>query len=129
MIERKSIASPKAPKAIGPYSQAILAGGWLHCSGQIGLDPATGELVTGGVRAQTARAMANLSAVLEQAGASWAQVVKCNVYLVDMADFGAMNEVYAEAFARGPAPARATVAVHQLPRGALVEIDCLAQLA
>lgn len=126
MTTRNIVASSKAPKAIGPYSQAVVAGGFVHCSGQIGLDPETGELVPGDVRAQTERALANLAAVLAAAKSDLARAVKCNVYLVDMADFPAMNEAYARFFPSGEPPARATVAVHQLPRGARVEIDCLA---
>jgi 2-iminobutanoate/2-iminopropanoate deaminase len=126
MSERRAISTAQAPAAIGPYSQAISAAGLVHCSGQIGLDPATGELVTGGVRAQAERALANLKAVLAEAGASPARVLKCTVYLVRMEDFAAVNEVYARAFEGAVPPARSTVGVAQLPRGALVEIDCTA---
>jgi 2-iminobutanoate/2-iminopropanoate deaminase len=126
MSERRIVATDGAPKAIGPYSQAVLAGGLVHCSGQIALDPRTGELAAGDVAAQTERVMKNLAAVLAAAGSDFTRVVKCNVYLVDMAHFPAMNEVYGRYFAQGAAPARATVAVAQLPRGALVEIDCVA---
>ncbi len=129
MSQREIVSTPHAPKAIGPYSQAVKCGEWLHLSGQIGLDPSRGELVNGGVAEQTAQAMANLGAVLAAAGGAWSDVQKCNVYLVDMADFAAMNEVYARALGAGPYPARATVAVHQLPRGARVEIDCVAKLS
>jgi 2-iminobutanoate/2-iminopropanoate deaminase len=126
MQERTLVKTDGAPAAIGPYSQAVVAGGFVHCSGQIALDPATGEMVAGDVRAQTQRAMENLKAVLEKAGSSFARAVKCNVYLTTMADFAAMNEVYARYFPSGSGPARATVAVAMLPRNALVEIDCLA---
>jgi 2-iminobutanoate/2-iminopropanoate deaminase len=126
MSARRTVSTPGAPAAIGPYSQAIVAGGFVHCSGQIALDPATGQLVAGDVAQQTERAMENLKAVLAAAGADFARAVKCNVYLTDMANFPAMNEVYGRYFPQGSAPARATVAVAQLPRGALVEIDCLA---
>jgi 2-iminobutanoate/2-iminopropanoate deaminase len=126
MTDRKIVSSPGAPSAIGPYSQAIVAAGLVHCSGQIGLDPLTGELVAGGVREQAVRAMENLKAVLEAAGSSFERAVKCNVYLTSMADFAAVNEVYGRYVTTGSAPARATVAVAMLPRNALVEIDCSA---
>jgi 2-iminobutanoate/2-iminopropanoate deaminase len=126
MSGRRIIATDAAPAAIGPYSQAVVAGGLVHCSGQIALDPRTGTLVEGDVRAQTERALENLRHVLEAAGSSLERAVKCNVFLVDMADFPAMNEVYARYFNEAHPPARATVAVAQLPRGARVEIDCLA---
>jgi len=126
MTDRKIVATTGAPSAIGPYSQAVVAGGFVHCSGQIALDPATGELVAGGVREQAVRAMENLKAVLEGAGSSYDRAVKCNVYLTTMADFAAVNEVYGRYFKAGNAPARATVAVAMLPRNALVEVDCLA---
>lgn len=128
MNQRHVIATDGAPRAIGPYSQAVAANGWLHCSGQIALDPKTGELLAGDVRAQTERALKNLEAVLHAAGTNFGRVVKCNVFLVDMADFAGMNEVYGRFFEAGDAPARATVAVAGLPRGARVEIDCIALL-
>lgn len=120
------ILSEAAPKPIGPYSQAIRSSGFVFCSGQIGLDPATGDLVSGGVQAETRRALENLRSVLEAAGAGLDRVVKTTVFLASMDDFAAMNEVYAEFFAAGP-PARTTVAVKSLPRGALVEIEAVAQ--
>jgi 2-iminobutanoate/2-iminopropanoate deaminase len=123
---RRIIATDGAPSAIGPYSQAVVAAGFVHCSGQIALDPASGELVEGGVRAETERVLENLRTVLEAAGSSLERVVKCTVYLVDMGEFAAMNEVYARHFHEPSAPARATVAVAALPRGARVEIDCMA---
>ena len=129
MPDRKRVATPPdrpAPAAIGPYSQAIVAGGFVHCSGQIALDPATGNLVEGDVSAQTERVMKNLAAVLAAAGSDLARAVKCTVYLRTMGDFAAMNAVYARHFPGDAPPARATVAVADLPRGALVEIDCLA---
>jgi len=126
MNERRRITTPSAPAAIGPYSQAIVAAGLVHCSGQIALDPATGALVAGGVAEQTERVLANLAAVLAAAGSDVARVVKCTVYLQRMDDFGAMNPVYERWFAGPTPPARATVAVAGLPRGALVEIDCVA---
>jgi 2-iminobutanoate/2-iminopropanoate deaminase len=126
MTGRRIVSTPDAPKAIGPYSQAVVAGGLVHCSGQIALDPATGELVGGDVAAQAERVMKNLDAVLRAAGSDFSRVVKCTVYLTDMAHFPAVNEVYGRSFQAGAAPARATVAVAQLPRGALVEVDCVA---
>ncbi len=118
--------SDAAPKAIGPYSQAVKAGNLLFCSGQIPLDPKTGELIgAGDVREQARRVMQNLQAVLEAGGASFAGVVKTTIYLKDLADFGAVNEIYGGYFKESP-PARATVQVAGLPRGALVEIDAIA---
>ena len=121
------IASEKAPAAIGPYSQAVRAGNLLFCSGQIPLDPATGEVVGGDVTAQAERVMANIAAVLEAAGAGFNQVVKSTIFLVDMADFGAVNEVYGRSFP-GHKPARSTVAVAALPRGVRLEIEVVALL-
>ena len=123
---RERIHSDHAPAAIGPYSQGIRAGGVLYTAGQVGLDPATGQLVEGDVRAQTRRALENLRSVLEAGGTSFLKVVKTTVFLANMGDFTAMNEVYAEYFAEGDPPARSTVAVAGLPRGALVEIECIA---
>jgi 2-iminobutanoate/2-iminopropanoate deaminase len=126
---RKAIHSDDAPKAIGPYSQAVEGQGrLLFCSGQIGLDPKSGEMVgASDVRAQTRRVLENLSAVLKAGGASLAQVVKTTIYLQDLADFAAVNEVYGSFFSEAP-PARATVQVAGLPKGALVEIDAIAAL-
>jgi 2-iminobutanoate/2-iminopropanoate deaminase len=118
------ISTDGAPKAIGPYSQAIDAGAFMFCSGQVGLDPSTGELVEGGIRVQTERAIHNLKAVVEAGGHSFEDVVKTTVFLASMDDFNAMNEVYAEHFSE-PYPARSTIAVKQLPRGALVEIEAI----
>jgi len=123
----KPVATDQAPKAIGPYCQAILANGFVYTAGQIALDPATGELLRGGIKDQTARVLANLKAVLEAAGSDLSRVVKTTVFLVDMADFNAMNEVYGQIFG-GHKPARSTVAVAALPRGARVEIDVVAML-
>lgn len=120
------ILSEAAPKPIGPYSQAIRSSGFVFCSGQIGLDPATGDLVSGGVQAETRRALENLRSVLEAAEAGLDRVVKTTVFLASMDDFAPMNEVYAEFFA-AESPARTTVAVKSLPRGALVEIEAVAQ--
>lgn len=121
----KIIATDQAPAAIGPYSQAVQAGGLLFCSGQIPLDPSTGELVDGDIRLETRRVMENLRGVLQAAGCDFSQVVRTTIYLVDMADFPAVNEVYGAYF---PAvkPARATVAVAALPKGVRVEIDAVA---
>ena len=131
---RRVIATASAPKAIGPYSQAIVCDGWLWCSGQIALDPATGHVVHEGLdeasaRAQARQVLTNLSAVVAEGGATLADVVKCTVYLADMGHFAAVNEVYAEFFPPASAPpARATVEVSKLPKGALVEIDCVARI-
>jgi 2-iminobutanoate/2-iminopropanoate deaminase len=119
------ISSSDAPQAIGPYSQAIRAGNLVFLSGQIPLDPASGKLVEGDVRAQTARIMDNLGAVLKAAGLSFAQVVKSTIYLVDLNDYATVNEVYGERFKEAP-PARSTVQVAALPRSARVEIDLIA---
>lgn len=119
------VRTPDAPGAIGPYSQASVADGLVYTAGQIALDPATGEIVDGGVEAQTTRVLENLAAILKAAGSSLTQVVKTTVYLVDMNDFPAMNEVYARAFGEHR-PARATVAVSALPKGVRVEIDAIA---
>jgi 2-iminobutanoate/2-iminopropanoate deaminase len=124
---RHALETDGAPAAIGPYSQAIVAGGFVFCSGQIPLDPATGELVTGGVAAETRRVLDNVRAVLDAAGSSLDAVVKTTVFLADMADFAAMNAVYAEYF-RAPAPARSTVQAAALPRAARVEIEVVALL-
>ena len=128
MPDRRIVQTPEAPAAIGPYSQAVVAGGFVHCSGQVALDPRTGELVPGDVAVQAERVLNNLRAVLEAAGSSLERVVKCNVYLTDMGDFAALNEVYARFFDGPEPPARATVAVVGLPKGVRVEIDCLATL-
>ncbi len=116
-----------APEAIGPYSQAAAVGGFLFTSGQIPLDPATMQVVDGDIVAQAELVMKNLTAVLRNAGASWAEVVKTTIFLADMADFAKVNEVYA-AHIGGSRPARSTVAVAGLPRGVRVEIECIAKL-
>lgn len=121
------VLSQHAPPPIGPYSQAIACGGMLYCSGQIPLDPATGELVAGDITTQTEQVMKNISAVLGAAGISFANVVKTTIYLTDMADFPKVNLVYGTAFNTAP-PARSTVAVAALPKGANVEIEVLAIL-
>jgi 2-iminobutanoate/2-iminopropanoate deaminase len=122
------VATSGAPKAIGPYSQAVRANGFLFTAGQVALDPRTGELVAGGIAEQTTRAMENLKAILAAAGTDFSRVVKTTVFLVDMADFAAMNEVYARAFG-DHRPARSTVAVAGLPRGARVEIEVIATVS
>jgi 2-iminobutanoate/2-iminopropanoate deaminase len=121
----KPLATPDAPAAIGPYSQAVEAGGMVFCSGQIGLDPASGQLVGGGTVAEAERVLQNLAAVLAAAGLGFEHIVRTTIYLVDLAEFAAVNEVYAR-FVRPPYPARATVGVAALPRGARVEIDAIA---
>lgn len=121
----KAIHTDKAPKALGPYSQAIVAGQMVFASGQVPIDPATGVFAGGGVAAQARQALTNARAVLEAAGTDMAHVVKTTVFLADMADFAAMNEVYAEFFTQ-PYPARSAVAVRELPKGALVEVECVA---
>ena len=119
------VSTPDAPKAIGPYSQAVISNGFLFTAGQVALDPAKGELVSGGIAEQTTRALDNLRAILEEAGSGFSQVVKTTVFLVDMADFTAMNEIYGRVFG-AHRPARSTVAVAALPRGARVEIEVIA---
>jgi 2-iminobutanoate/2-iminopropanoate deaminase len=121
------IHTDKAPAAIGAYSQGIQAGGFLFCAGQIPLDPTTMTVVAGDVVAQTERVLANLSAVLEQGGCSWRDVVKTTIFLHDMADFPRVNEVYAKALGDAR-PARSTVQVAGLPRGVMVEIEAIAKL-
>ncbi len=122
---KRIVSTARAPAAIGPYSQGILAGGFVWASGQVGLDPITGVLVSGGIEAQTRQALANLEAVIGAAGSGLDRVVRTTVFLVDLADFEPMNRVYGAAFGAG-APARSTVEVSALPRGARVEIDAVA---
>ncbi|MFI5228918.1 MAG: Rid family detoxifying hydrolase [Gemmatimonadales bacterium] len=126
-MSTKIVHTNQAPAAIGPYSQGVVAGGVLYTAGQIAIDPATGQVVIGGVAAQTERVMANLAAVLAAAGATWANVVKTTVYLHDMNDFPVVNEVYGRALGEAR-PARSTVQVSALPRGVLVEIDAVAAM-
>ena len=126
-MSTRSVQSDAAPAAIGPYSQGIIAGGFLFTAGQIPLDPVTKQVVDGDIVAQTRRVMDNLQAVLAAAGASWKDVVKTTVYLQDMGDFPRMNEVYAATMG-DTRPARSTVQVAALPRGVLVEIDLVAYL-
>lgn len=123
----QAIHTEKAPKAIGPYSQAIKVGNLVFASGQVPIVPATGEFVEGGIKEQTRQSLTNAKAILEEAGTSLSKVVKTTVYLSDMANFTAMNEVYAEFFTQ-PYPARSAVAVKTLPKNALVEVECIAEL-
>jgi 2-iminobutanoate/2-iminopropanoate deaminase len=125
-VTRQAVSTAGAPAAIGPYSQGIAVDGFVFCSGQIGLDPATGELVAGGVEAQADRALRNLTAVLDAAGLAMADVVKTTLFLADIDDFGAVNTVYARHMPEPP-PARSTFAVGALPRGALVEVEAIAR--
>lgn len=127
-MSKLAIQTDQAPRAIGPYSQAIVAGSLLFTSGQIALDPATGELIDGDVEAQTRLVLANLAAVLAAAGASFDKVVKTTIFLIDLGDFQRVNAIYAEHFPGVP-PARSTVQVSRLPRNALVEIEAIATLA
>jgi 2-iminobutanoate/2-iminopropanoate deaminase len=124
-MTRQAVSTSGAPTAIGPYSQGIASGDLVFCSGQLGLDPATGEMAEG-VEAQTERALRNLGAVLDAAGCSWGDVVKTTVYLADIGDFTAVNGVYAP-FMADPPPARSTFAVGALPKGGLVEIEAIAR--
>ena len=121
----KAKNTAKAPKAIGPYSQAIEANGLVITSGQLPIDPATGEFAPGGIKEQTRQSLTNAKAILEEAGISLANVMKTTVFLSDMNDFAAMNEVYAEFF-NEPFPARSAIAVKTLPKNALVEVECIA---
>jgi 2-iminobutanoate/2-iminopropanoate deaminase len=129
MAELIAVNTAAAPAPVGPYNQAVRAGNLLFCSGQIALDPATGEMVGGGdVEAETRQVLANLLAVLAQAGCDAASVVRTTVFLADLADFAKVNALYAEVFGAGVAPARACVQAAALPKGARVEIDCIAVL-
>jgi 2-iminobutanoate/2-iminopropanoate deaminase len=125
-MKREVIRTEKAPKAIGPYEQALRLDGWVFTSGQIPLDPKSGAMVEGGIGAQTRQVLENLRGILEAAGTSMGRVVKTTVYMTNLADFQKMNEVYAEYFPQDR-PVRSTVGVASLPRGALVEIDLIAQ--
>jgi 2-iminobutanoate/2-iminopropanoate deaminase len=127
MAQKRVVATEGAPQAIGPYSQAIVHGGLIYCSGQIPLDPATGRIVEGDIAEQTARVLENLKAVLEDAGSSLDRVLKTTVFLQDMSEFSLFNEVYGRYFHVNP-PARATVEAARLPRDARVEIECIAAL-
>jgi 2-iminobutanoate/2-iminopropanoate deaminase len=124
-MSRTAVSTTEAPKAVGPYSQGIAAAGLVFCAGQLGLDPASGQLVDGGVVAQAERALENLRAVLAAADCTFADVVKTTIYLADINDFQAVNEVYAR-FMSDPPPARSTFAVGALPKGGLIEIEAIA---
>lgn len=126
-MTRRAISTTGAPAAIGPYSQAIAIDGLLFSAGQAALDPVTGSLVEGGIQAETERVMANLTAVLDAAGCSWADVLKTTIFLVDMADFVTVNAIYGR-FMSDPPPARSTVGVASLPKGARVEMEVVARL-
>jgi 2-iminobutanoate/2-iminopropanoate deaminase len=127
-MPRRSILTDRAPKPIGPYGQAVLVDGWLFCSGQIPLDPASGGMVSGGVREQADRVLQNLQAVVEAAGGTLRDVVKTTIFLASIDDFPAVNEVYATFFPADP-PARSAVEVARLPKAALVEIEAVARIA
>ncbi len=127
-MPNRTIETPNAPKAIGPYSQGVIAAGLLFTAGQIALDPTTGTVIEGDVTAQTRRVLANLEAILFAAGARWSDVVKTTVFLQDMGDFAKVNEVYAEVLGAAR-PARSTVQVSALPRGVMVEIEAVAAVA
>jgi 2-iminobutanoate/2-iminopropanoate deaminase len=125
-MSKAAIETDRAPAAIGPYSQAVRAGDFVFTSGQIGLDPKSGALVTGGIEAETRQVLDNLSAVLEAAGAGWRDVVRTTIYLADLGDFALVNKLYGERVGVGVLPARSTVQVARLPKGAAVEIDAVA---
>ena len=127
-MPKRIIATDRAPKAIGPYSQAVDLGDLVFCSGQIPLDPATGQVVEGGIEAQTEQVLRNLEAVLQAAGLAMADVVRTTVFLIDLGEFPKMNEIYARRFPEAP-PARSTVQVVALPKGVRVEIDAIARRA
>jgi 2-iminobutanoate/2-iminopropanoate deaminase len=129
ILDKLKVSTEDAPSAIGPYSQAVLVGNLVYTSGQVALDPRTGQLVEGGVKEQTVRVLENLKAVLAEAGSDLRQVIKTTVFLKDMGDFAAMNEIYARYLAPAGvvAPARSTVEVARLPKDALVEIEVIAQ--
>lgn len=126
-MDREEIRTGAAPAAIGPYAQAVRSGNLLFCSGQIGLDPATGEIVSGGVEAEARRVLDNLTAVLDAAGGTLANVVRTTIYLVDLGDFAKVNGIYGEYFT-APHPARVTIGVAALPKGGCIEIDAIAAL-
>ncbi|MFA4831491.1 MAG: RidA family protein [Patescibacteria group bacterium] len=126
MTQINKVETGQAPRAIGPYSQAIIAGEWIFCSGQIAIDPQTNELLAGGIKEQTERVLKNLGAILEAAGSSMLRVVKTDIYLKNLSDFKEMNEIYAGFFPGNEKPARATVKISGLPKNALIEISCIA---
>lgn len=126
-MDHKIIHTDSAPKALGPYSQAVVFGDLIYCSGQVGIVPETGEFAGNTVQEQTGQVMKNLEAVLSKAGSSFGNAIKCTIFLADMGDFAAMNEIYGRYFPANP-PARETVAVKTLPKNALVEISCIAYI-
>jgi 2-iminobutanoate/2-iminopropanoate deaminase len=126
-MNHKIVSTPKAPAAIGPYSQAVIYGGLVYCSGQIALRPDTMTVAEGGVKEEAEQVMKNLSEVLKEAGTDFARVLKCSIYLDNMEDFGAVNEIYGKYFPENP-PARETVAVKTLPKNVKVEISCIAYI-
>lgn len=126
-MTRRAVSTTGAPAAVGPYSQGIIADGFLFTAGQASLDPVTGQIVEGGIEPETERVMANLGAILDAAGATWADVVKTTIFLVDIGEFAAVNAIYGR-FLADPPPARSTVAVAALPKGARVEIEAVARL-
>lgn len=128
MVDKQSIVTSEAPAAIGPYSQAVSSGDWLFFSGQLPLDSASGELVSGGIGAQTEQVMTNIGGVLRAAGLGFDAVVKTTIYLADLQDFAIVNDIYGRHFCSGEAPARATIQVAGLPKGALIEIEGIARM-
>jgi 2-iminobutanoate/2-iminopropanoate deaminase len=128
MALRQSVSTDQAPEAIGPYSQAIRSGSLLFCSGQVALDPSSGELIKDDIEGQTRRCLESLAAVCEAAGGSIAEAVRCTIYLTDMGDFARVNDVYGSFFEGGDPPARVTVGVAALPKGADVEVDAIVAL-
>ena len=128
-FSKKAIQTKLAPSPVGPYEQAILAGGWLYCSGQIGLDPLSGAMVGhGNVEEETKQVLRNLLAVLNEAGGNASNIIKTTIYLVNLSDFNKVNRIYSDFFLTEICPARACVEVSALPKGSLVEIDCVARL-
>jgi 2-iminobutanoate/2-iminopropanoate deaminase len=126
-MTRRAVSTTGAPAAVGPYSQGIVTDGFLFTAGQASLDPLTGQIVEGGIEPETERVMANLTAILDAAGATWADVVKTTIFLVDIGDFATVNAIYGR-FLADPPPARSTVGVAALPKGARVEIEAIARL-
>lgn len=125
-MKTKQIETDKAPKAVGPYSQAVSFKNFIFCSGQIGLDPKTGELVNGGIEEETEQVLKNLSEVLKKAGTDFKKVLKCDIFITNISDFSKVNEIYAKYFSFNPKPARQTVEVSKLPKKAHIEIACIA---
>lgn len=125
---KEEIKTEKAPKAVGPYSQAIKSGDLIFCSGQIGINPIVGNLVDGGIEAQTEQVLKNLFAVLEAADLNFKNVVKTDIFITNMEDYSKVNKIYGEYFNTDPKPARVTVGVSSLPKGALIEISCIANI-